>query len=323
MNNPALTALAMALALTSYASASSFDQIYVFGDSLSDNGNAALALGTSNPLAPLPPNYNGSSYTDGPDTTPATTGPFGLWIDQFAAKIGVTDPDPYLEGGTNYAVASAQTGTSSVQDMGNQVGAYYSAHPTADPNALYVFFGGANDLLDAGSGANPATVAQTALGNLTSEIQLVVASGAKHILWFDMPDLADTPVAAAGGSSVQAFLQTAAQDFNAGWSSTLAAFKNNGVDIDGVDVYTLMQNVVADPTAYGLTYASTPVQGLLGVDPNQYLFWASEHPTTVGDALIATAAIAALPEPSYLPIIGVALLALIPRKRIRQSNNAG
>ncbi|HEY1684239.1 MAG TPA: SGNH/GDSL hydrolase family protein, partial [Tepidisphaeraceae bacterium] len=171
MNRLAYSTLALAMTLTGIARASSFDQIYVFGDSLSDNGNAALALGSST-LAPLPPSYNGASYTDGPDTVPATTGPLGLWIDQFATKIGVADPQPYLAGGTNYAVASAQTGTSSIQDMGNQVAAYYSAHPSADPNALYVFFGGSNDVMDAGAGANPATVAQTAISNLTNEIQL-------------------------------------------------------------------------------------------------------------------------------------------------------
>jgi hypothetical protein len=45
-----------------------------------------------------------------PFTTPATGGPFGLWIDQFAAKFGVVDPKPFLASGTNFAVASALTG---------------------------------------------------------------------------------------------------------------------------------------------------------------------------------------------------------------------
>jgi outer membrane lipase/esterase len=315
MKKLALSVCGLAMLFSSVASASSFDQIYVFGDSLSDNGNAALALGTSSPLAPLPPNYNGSSYTDGIDTVPSTTGPLGLWIDQFAAKIGVADPQPFLAGGTNYAVASAETGSSSQQDMGNQVGAYFSAHPSSDPNALYVFFGGANDLLDSSPTADPSTVAGTAVGHLAAEIQLLIATGAKHILWFNVPAVVQTPAAAAGGAAYQTFLQAASQDFNADWSAELAGFKNNGVDIDGVDVHGLMQNIVADPSAYGFTNVTTPAQGIASVNPNNYLFWDAEHPTTAGDALIADAAMAALPEPNCLAVLGAGMLLFISRRQ--------
>src|SRR5580693_7839551 len=79
--------------------ASPITQLVTFGDSLSDNGNAAIALGGT-----IPGNYAGNALTDGPLTTPATSGPFGLWIDQFAAKLAVADPEPFLASGTNFAV---------------------------------------------------------------------------------------------------------------------------------------------------------------------------------------------------------------------------
>lgn len=300
------------LAAGAVASANAFDQIYVFGDSLSDNGNAALALG-NNPLAPLPPNYNGSSYTDGPNTTPATTGPFGLWIDQFAAKIGVADPQPFLAGGTNYAVASAQTGTSSIQDMGNQLTAYLTAR-SADPNALYVVFGGSNDLLDASSSDDPASVATTALGNLTAGIEALASAGAKNILWFNIPSLQNTPAASAGGAASKTFLQTASQDFDAGWSAQLAAFQSGGLNIHGVDLYTLMNDIVANPSNYNLTNVTVPAQGLTGVNPNEYLFWDAEHPTTAGAALIADAAAAAVPEPDLFVPFALAAMGFAMRR---------
>src|ERR1700761_3820742 len=75
----------------------SVSSLVVFGDSLSDNGNAAIALGGA-----LPGNYAPNAFTDGPATSPATSGPFGLWVDQLAPKLGVAPATPFLAGGTNY-----------------------------------------------------------------------------------------------------------------------------------------------------------------------------------------------------------------------------
>lgn len=55
-------------------SAATINQLVVFGDSLSDNGNAVSALGGT-----LPGNYAPNAFTDGPNTTRATgAGPIGL-----------------------------------------------------------------------------------------------------------------------------------------------------------------------------------------------------------------------------------------------------
>jgi len=140
-----VVALAAALFAASHLSASgiSVNQIVSFGDSLSDNGNAYIATGGAFPG----PNYAMTPYgyyTDGPNTTPSTgAGPVGLWVDQLSGKIGVSDPQPFLAGGTNYAVASALTGNSNPQDMGNQVATFVATHPTgASGTSLYTFWGG-------------------------------------------------------------------------------------------------------------------------------------------------------------------------------------
>ena len=73
--------------------AGTISQLVVFGDSLSDNGNAAIALGGA-----FPGDYAPNAFTDGPATTPATSGPYGLWIDQLASDLGVPDPQPFLAG---------------------------------------------------------------------------------------------------------------------------------------------------------------------------------------------------------------------------------
>jgi len=48
-----------------------FNQMIIFGDSVSDNGNVYIALGGA-PPAPAPPLYTVGRFTNGPDVTPGT-----------------------------------------------------------------------------------------------------------------------------------------------------------------------------------------------------------------------------------------------------------
>src|SRR5205085_1099184 len=90
----------------------SIDQIVAFGDSLSDTGNITIAT-----LGQFPgDNYASGRFTNGTDTTPSTSGPLGVWVEQLAGRLGVPDPQPYLAltGGSDYAFASATTGSNGV-----------------------------------------------------------------------------------------------------------------------------------------------------------------------------------------------------------------
>ena len=65
-------------------------------------------------------NYALNAATDGPNTNPPTAIQ-GLWIDQFASKLGLADPKPFVGlagttpipnySGTNFAIGSALTGS--------------------------------------------------------------------------------------------------------------------------------------------------------------------------------------------------------------------
>ena len=133
-------ALAGLLVFSPWAHAGTFDALYVFGDSLSDAGNLFAATGI-----PGSPYYNGQ-FSNGP------VAPILL-----AADLGLGPLLPSLLGGTDYAYGSGESGptsfnTSNLQTdfigpMG-QLSQYQATHPTADPNALYLVFIGANDLSD-------------------------------------------------------------------------------------------------------------------------------------------------------------------------------
>jgi phospholipase/lecithinase/hemolysin len=301
-----------------YASGLPINQIVSFGDSLSDNGNAYIATGGLYPglnYAMTPYGY----YTDGPNTTPSSgSGPVGLWESQLAGLIGVPNPQPVLAGGTNYAVASAQTGTTNAQDMGNQVAGFVATHPTgASSSALYTFWGGANDLFS--GSATP----QQAANNIMTEIEAVGGLGGKYFEWLNLPNLGDTPLGLATFPSV---LNTETAEFNAQWQTDILVLDNLGLDVIGVNANALFSEILANPSQYLFTNADMPCQfNAVCTDPNQYVFWDDEHPTTAADKYVAELAasdleanLAPVPEsPTYAMLLlgGFGLWALARMQR--------
>ena len=296
--------------------ASTIDQLVVFGDSLSDNGNAAIALGGT-----LPGNYAPNALTDGPSTTPATAGPFGLWTDQLAAKLGVADPQPFLAGGTDFAVATALTGHNPafsvppfpptvVPYTSDQVALYLLGNVPSS-STLYTFWAGANDI---DSGGNPISAAD----NVASNIQTLAALGATNFLWLNLPPLGDTPDGIASGES--ALLNAASSAYDAEWLADLTGLQTKGIDVDGVNTALLFNQITGDPSAFGFTNVTNPAwcgPGGLATcatnNPNKFLYWDGEHPTTAADAQIASLAFADVtaPEPGSLSLTFLGLCAIL------------
>ncbi len=313
---------ALLIAPLCIALASPVTELVVFGDSLSDNGNAAIALAAAGKPSLASMNYAANAFTDGPNTSPATTGPFGLWIDQFATKLGVSDPQPYLANpfsNTNYAVGGASTGTAGVQDIGNQLKLFTANNLTGAPsNALYAIWGGGNDILDS-TPSNAATVGKTAADNLYQYILTLSSEGAKNFLWLNLPNLGDTPLGASLGAIDAAALNTETAQFNGELALDLATLKGDGINVTGVDINTLFNNILASPSTYGFKDAKDPAQGT-SANPNDYVFWDSQHPTTAADALIADTAYDAYaaPEPLSAGLSIIGLVALLTALKLRR-----
>jgi outer membrane lipase/esterase len=297
----------------------SVSSLVVFGDSLSDNGNAAFALGGT-----LPGNYAPNEFTDGKATTPATSGPVGLWVEQLAPKLGVAPPAPFVAGGTNYAVASALSGfnpafslppTTIAPYTGDQVALYSLLHGgVASPTALYTLWSGANDLA---AGVSPITAADNEFNNILA----LHAEGGMTFMWLNQPPLGQTPDVASLGPVAQAAANAASAAYNFEWSLDIVKLQALGIDVIGVDVNALFLEIAADPAAFGFTNISSPAQGISG-DPNTYLFWDGQHPTTAADALIATTAyndFLSAPEPASFAFAALGLLSLLLLKKKAQS----
>ncbi len=318
--------------------ASAVDNLVVFGDSLSDNGNAVAALAS---VGQTLGNYAPNALTDGPNTNPPTTGPFGLWVDQFASKFGLPDPKPVIVNtaggltlnpqGTNFAVASAQTGhnpsfslsapptSANVPWTTDQVGLFNSLNgSSASPGSLYSFWAGSDDISNALS-TNPLTVvsaAQNAANNIESNIRTLAGEGGRYFLWFNLPPLGDTPAVRAFGPLATLAANTAASAFNDQMNDDITSLLStiSNIAIIGVDVHGAFEQIEGNPQAFGFTNITDPAQGQ-SVDPNQYLFWDTLHPTTAADALVAdlavrdaSAFVSAAPEPASLAL---ALLGIV------------
>lgn len=141
-----------------------FDNVVVFGDSLSDDGNLSLALQL-------------------PQIMRFTTNPGQTGLENVADYLGVP-MTPALAGGTDFAFGGAgilnnSPGTpSSVPTLPAQLGMYLQATGNrADPNTLYATWGGANDVFYvATSAAAGATAQQLIQQTIQQQVQLAIAN---------------------------------------------------------------------------------------------------------------------------------------------------
>lgn len=309
--HPVLRSAILVSSLAASSFAASFSQLVVFGDSLSDSGNVATATSGVFPG----PNYWNNRFTNGPTTTPATNGPVGLWADQLATKLGVADPQPYLAGtgGSNFAFASAETGSNGLFNITDQVNAFSAlTGGVASSSALYAIWGGSNNVFN-GTG-NPVDAADALYANILT----LNAEGGKNFLWMNLAPLGSTPRGVLSGQSL--LLNAAVDAFNTQWSLDIAKLQAQGINVVGVDVFGVFTEVAATPGAFGFTNLTIPAQGLANVDPNNYLFWDIEHPTTAGHAVVANLAfndLQAVPEPASILFTLVGMAGLLAAVRVR------
>ena len=293
-------------------SAPTFSQVIVFGDSLSDDGNIRNRLEDqyfiSYPGGDF--NYSDGRFTNSSDTDPSSDTYAGTWHEQLARDfLGLSAPTNSLDGGLDYAFGGATTEdgtrevtvisnpdpfiggefTVTIDNLGKQVDDYLADH-TVDPSALYVVWGGGNDLFNDDSSDNVTATAERVAG-LVEEL---ARAGAVSILVPNVPPLGlipnyrdDSETAAALNAASASYRD----ELNAQLDTAVSTLGDENITISlyRLDVYGLVYRLAANPEDYGFTNTSDPSQGE-DVDPDEYLFWDDVHPTTAGHYQIAVAA---------------------------------
>src|SRR5690349_20324352 len=116
---------------------SPYSDLYVFGDSLSDSGNAFVATSNLPGFSQIPgPAYFEGRFSNGFN-----------YADQLSLRLFGQPTAPWLDGGHNFAVGGATTGTENraapiPSGMRVQTDTFVRSLGThsADPNALYLVY---------------------------------------------------------------------------------------------------------------------------------------------------------------------------------------
>ncbi|MEP0757618.1 SGNH/GDSL hydrolase family protein [Coleofasciculus sp. FACHB-T130] len=270
----ALLTLFSVLGVPNPGSAQTFNQIYVFGDSLSDVGNVLKA--TNGQYPPNPPYFQGR-YSNGP-----------VWADYLASKLKLKSSTE-----TNFAYGGATTGNSRQIPPGllAQIESFKATHSSANPKALYVVWAGANDYL---RGATDSTVP---INNLAIAVKSLSVAGAKNIVVVNLPDLGKLPGTRTTQRSES--LNVLTKKHNSGLAASLNGLRqqlNSDIKITYLDVNSLYNQVTNNPKKFGFTNVTNACISRAKIcnNPNEYLFWDSIHPTTAAHKLFVELAFPAL-----------------------------
>ncbi len=309
-----LVAGAVAAALSAGPAAAQFSNFYFFGDSLTD-------AGSYKPILP-------------PGTGLFTTNPGPVWAQALGSRYGFTIT-PANQGGTDYAMGGARVTqtpgqppvqpTASAMPIATQV--QTQVGKGIDPSATYLLWGGPNDIAvqadaylrgqitQAQLQANIATTAT----QFAQQAAVLQNAGAQYIVMLNLPDIGRTPYGASQGPAVAAQLSAISTFYNSTEQATLNAIGGNQVR---VNIYSFLNEVLANPAAYGFTNTtgSACTNDIIFlctsstlVAPNAaqtYLYADGYHPTTAGHAAVAQLVASMLEGPAQMASLAEAPLAV-------------
>lgn len=297
--------LALALGLTAAAlsaTAAPISQVVAFGDSNVDNGNLRALFG---PGVNPPPNFGGRN-NNGP-----------VVVEYMASSLAV----PLLNYGYSGATTGAPGLNAAIPNTLIQIQTHFAAlgAGAADPNALYIYWAGSNDIFLA---TTPPAQLQNkingALANIDTALRQLDARGAKKIV---VATRTPRPNLASVDNQNGIALNTALWAFVGALDPLLAA------DILIYDAYSRVADMVVNPSGYGFTQSAALCINNNNVGDNcandlsvaaGYINWDAAHKTTRVHQLMAGQLIAQVPEPSVWSLLGVAALALfLTRKQQR------
>jgi phospholipase/lecithinase/hemolysin len=318
----ALAACVSSALLGGSTAQASFSAEYVFGDSLSDNGNLASVEGPF----PDPPSFD-NSFTNGPVAVQLLAQSLGLSANASLWLTGTSPP-----AGTNYAVGGATAvglaaGGFPGINLPQQVAAYSSVSGHADPNALYVLMIGGNDVIAAVASNSGASAVKDGADQEVAEISTLAGEGATHFLVVNVPDVGQIPLFAPN-PGLAAEATTFSIDYDQKLAGDLAHPTTPlpaGTMIQQFNLFSFNAGILANAARLGFTNTTdpcytfmllptsaetTPECGPNAENINTFLYFNDVHPTAPVQALWAQGLRSVVPEPSTWAMLLIGFVGL-------------
>lgn len=266
-----------------------FTQVFAFGDSYSDSGEAKkitaqIMASTNRPeeayLKPSDELYWEGRYSNG----------------QTAVEVLAENLDVPL---VNYATGGATTGEENYSEwmdhLGNtgvlgQIEKFENSlkEGKADPDALYFIFASANDyflFMDYSLPGTVENVADKAVDNINNAIKRLSTLGAEKFFVVNSSDLSLVPYEITTNRTESAEVFT--KDMNKKLPESIKELeKNSDIKIMMFDLPTISDNIIKNSSKYGLVELDKEAQTTypeakpVSDNPEQYYFWDEWHYTS-------------------------------------------
>lgn len=260
-----------------------FSNVFVFGDSLSDNGyqNKTYEKRSDFPVpkSPKPPYYEGR-YTNGL-----------VWVEYLSRKLNMNASQVF-----NYAYGGACVTPNDhiVPNLDKQLEMYFSQNEICDPKALYIISIGGNDFMNHLEKTDEELI-DLVIQGIESSIIKLIDHGARFFIVPQMMDLSVNPYSIEmdkkrENDSYSMRLRILVSEFNHNYRIMLGKLTREFPNVklltrDFVDLIPITPEVAEE---YGFINVSDRcnkndywhVEIPICQNPEEYIFWDHIHPTT-------------------------------------------
>lgn len=304
-----------------------FERIVVFGDSLSDTGNLFGTIG----FPPAP--YVDGRFSNGPVWAEVIAGDL---TDMPIGTLNMPALGGTVGGNVNLAFGGARADNDPnaggpIPSVQTQIGIFLGSGGSFGSDDLVAYWAGANDIFQDLPTGVPEDVGANTAADSVANVQTLAAADAKNILVFNLPDFGTVPRYTNPANPLDDEASEAIEKYNADLGAALTAFDISRPDVTiyQVDVFSIFNDVIGDPTAFGFDNVTEAC--LLVFDcatgtteeQNKFLFFDDIHPTASAHTLLAEHALAAIenelsavPLPASAPmmLVGLGLLGWSARR---------
>ncbi|MBD2570303.1 SGNH/GDSL hydrolase family protein [Anabaena lutea] len=256
-----------------------FDNLVVFGNSLSDTGNVFEIFKNFDPQPfgyPASPYYYQGRFANGPN-----------WVDYLGSKLAFSE-----ESVINFAHGGAKAGedvvfpgfeNNPIPSVLTQI-QQFTTENTNTPvseDTLYIIWAGHNDFNFLAATADPVEVAKNAATSIGDAITTLSSLGAKEIVVANLEDLKARPYINPANPTADG------REFSIEFNNALSQEVNDlesslNIDLSVVDIFSFNEEVQANPENYDFTNLTEPLIYITPgtVNPDEYAYWDEAHPTT-------------------------------------------